>query len=232
MTRSEQRELMDDPLAPRELREGELKNLRALNRYLGGRRCAVKDLPRLVRRHRLTEFSLLDVGAGSADIASAIALWARSRKLKARIAAIDRDPLAIEIAADRVRHLDEIAVVRADGAAPPFRPRSFDFVLASQFLHHFSAEEILELLKTWSKLARRAILVSDLLRHPLAYHGVRLLTRLCTRNLMTLTDAPLSVARAFTLAEWRELFRRAAIGDFHIEPVFPFRVLGTVEVLR
>lgn len=232
MTRSEEKELMDDPLAPRELRQGELENLRAFNRYLGGRRCAVKDLRRLIRRHRLTEFSLLDVGTGSADIVSAIALWARSKKLKARITAIDCDPVAIEIAADRVRPLDEIAVARADAAAPPFRPRSFDFVLASQFLHHFSEEETVELLRTWSKLARRAIIVSDLLRHSLAYHGVRLITRLCTRNLMTLTDAPLSVARAFTLAEWRGLFRRAAIGDFQVCPVFPFRVSGTVEVLR
>lgn len=232
MTRSEEKELMDDPGAPRELREGELKNLCTLNRYLGGYRCAVKDLRRLIRQHRLAEFSLLDVGAGSADIVSGIVRWARSEGLRAKITALDLDPVTVEIAADRVRHLNEISVVRADAAAPPFAPGSFDFVLASQFLHHFSEKENIELLRTWSALARRAIIVSDLLRHPVAYHGVRLLTRIFTRNIMTITDAPLSVARAFTLAEWRELFRRAAIGKFKLVAVFPFRVLGRVDVLR
>jgi 2-polyprenyl-3-methyl-5-hydroxy-6-metoxy-1,4-benzoquinol methylase len=231
MTRSEEKELMDDPAAPRELRRGELENLCALNRYLGGYRCAAKELRRLIRQHRLKEFSLLDVGAGSADIASGIARWARSKGLWAKITALDLDPLAVEIAADRARRR-EIAVVRADAAAPPFRPLSFDFVLASQFLHHFSEEKIVELLGTWSKLARRAMIVSDLLRHPLAYHGVRLLTRLFTRNVMTSTDAPLSVARAFTLEEWRALFCRAAIGRFQVDTVFPFRIVGRVELLR
>lgn len=232
MTRSEEKELMDDPAAPRELRRGELENLCALNRYLGGYRCAAKELRRLIRQHQLKEFSLLDVGAGSADIASGIARWARSKGLLASITALDLDPLAVEIAADRARRRREIAVVRADAAAPPFKPRSFDFVLASQFLHHFSEEKIVELLRTWSKLARRAMIVSDLVRHPLAYYGVCLLTRLFTRNVMTLTDAPLSVARAFTLAEWRELFCRAAIGRFQVDAVFPFRIIGRVEVLR
>jgi len=230
MKRSLEKELMDYPSPPRELLEGELKNLRILNRYLGGYRCAVRDLGRLIEQHRLPEFSLLDVGAGSADIASGIAGWARSKGLRAKIIALDIDPVAAMVAADRVRHLREITVVRGDGTAPPFAPASFDFVLASQFLHHYSEEKIVELIKIWSTLARRAVIVSDLLRHPLAFHGIRGLTHLFTRNIMTLTDAPLSVARAFTLAEWRALFRQAAIGTVELTPVFPFRVAVRLDV--
>ena len=126
--------------------------------------------------------------------------------------------------------MSEISVVRADAAAPPFAPASFDFVLASQFLHHFSEEKNIALLRTWSSLARRAIMIADLVRHPLAYYGIRCLTHLFTRNIMTLTDAPLSVQRAFTPAEWSELFRRAAVGSFQLIPVFPFRILARLDV--
>ena len=115
-----------------------------------------------------------------------------------------------------------------DGMAPPFHAASFDFVLASQLLHHFSEEQIIRLLRIWSPLARRAIIVSDLVRHPLAYYGIRLLTKLFTRNAMTRTDAPLSVARAFTLAEWRRLLREADVGPFQIFSVFPFRVMALI----
>ena len=126
----------------------------------------------------------------------------------------------------------EISVVRGDGNAPPFRSASFDFVLASQLLHHFSEEKIVAQLRSWSRLARRAIIVSDLVRHPMAYYGIWLLTRLSTRNVMTLTDAPLSVQRAFTMAEWHELFRRAEIGPFQVFSVFPYRVLALVSPKR
>jgi hypothetical protein len=81
-------------------------------------------------------------------------------------------------------------------------------------------------------LARRAIIVSDLVRHPVAYYGIRLVTMLFTRNAMTLTDAPLSVQRALTMAEWHELFRRAGIGEFRIVPIFPYRQLTVISVPR
>jgi hypothetical protein len=121
-------------------------------------------------------------------------------------------------------------IIRGDGLAPPFQPASFDFVLASQLLHHFTEEKIVTLLRTWSQLARRAIIVSDLVRHPVAYHGIRLITKICTRNVMTRTDAPLSVRRAFTMAEWRELFRRAEVGRLQIFPIFPYRMLALISL--
>ena len=129
---------------------------------------------------------------------------------------------------DLPRH--EVSVVRGDGGAPPFGPASFDFVLASQLLHHFSEDKIVSLLRTWSKVARKAIIISDLVRHPVAYYGIRVITKLFSRNVMTRTDAPLSVQRAFTVAEWRHLLRRADVGRLRLFPVFPFRVLALLSV--
>lgn len=228
MNRSHELEMMDLPIYSPELLAGDLKNLRRLNRYLGGYRGVESALAELVRRQRLRHLSLLDMGTGSADIPGRIVRWCRRRAIGIRIVALDLDPVTVKLAADRVTHCPEITVVRGDAAYPPFPPGSFDVVLASQFLHHFSEERIVALLKSWFGLARRAVIVSDLLRHPLAYYGVRLLTRLFTTNLMTRTDAPLSVKRAFTLREWRELCRRAQ-QEFHVAAVFPFRVVATLR---
>ena len=177
MNRSAELEMMDLPGQPRELLAGNLRDLRILNRYLGSYRSVLGGLARLVREQNLRSFTLLDVGTGSADIPAAIAQWARRRNIAARIDAVERDFVTVGQAMDHTKSLGEIAIVRGDALAPPFRSGSFDFILASQLLHHFPDEQIIALLRTWARLARRAIIVSDLLRHPLAYHGIRLLTQ-------------------------------------------------------
>ena len=91
-----------------------------------------------------------------------------------------------------------------------------------------SESDIVAMLGTCSGLAREAILISDLLRHQVAYHGIGLISRPLTRNVMTRVDAPLSVRRAYTLQEWRELFQRPGIGPFRISPLFPFRQITII----
>jgi 2-polyprenyl-3-methyl-5-hydroxy-6-metoxy-1,4-benzoquinol methylase len=223
VNRSTAKEMMDAPDNPRELLEDDLRNLRIINRYLGNHRSVLQGVKRIVEEQKLSHFSLLDVGTGSADIPVMIACWARRKNLAAELVAVDAEPVTLRAAVDQTAGHREIALVQGDGRALPFHSGSFDFVLSSQMLHHFSEEGIIHLLRDWSRVARRAIIVSDLIRHPVAYYGIGLLTRVFTRNVMTRSDAPLSVERSFTLREWRELFEQAAIGPFRIFPTFPFR---------
>jgi SAM-dependent methyltransferase len=243
--RSYEKEMMDFPGAPKELLNGDLRNLRIINRLLGGHRIALRGLERLVESQQLSRFRLLDVGTGSGDIPVRITQWARRKGIMADIVALEPEPVTARVAATLTNppvipllqggkegdfRRCGIVVVRGDGLIPPFRPASFDFVLASQLLHHFSESQIVSVLRTWSRLARKAIIVSDLVRHPVAYCGIRIFTRLFTRNIMTLTDAPLSVRRAFTLAEWSELFRLADVGPVQIFSMLPYRVLALVSL--
>jgi SAM-dependent methyltransferase len=232
MKRSTEKEMMDLPGNPKALLVEDLRNLRIINRYLGGYRGVIRGLKRLMGQHRMKRFSLLDVGTGSADIPKVIVQWARNRGLEATIIALEPDPVTAEEAAHQTQDWPEITVIRADGMAPPFQAASFDFVLASQMLHHFAEDKIIVLLKTWSGLARKAILVSDLVRDPLAYYGIHLITRLFTRNKMTRFDGPLSVRRALTIKEWRALFREAAVGPFRLVPIFPYRQITLIAVSR
>lgn len=226
MKRSRQKEMMDLPGNPADLLSEDLGNLRMLNRALGGYRGVVWGLDRLIGKRKGPCCTLLDIGTGSADIPVAIVRWARDKGISVSVVALEPDPVTAEAARRLTRGLPEISIVRGDARHPPFASASFDVVLASQLLHHFSEPEIVGLLRTWSCLARRGVLVSDLIRHPLAYCAIRLLTLLFTRNEMTRTDAPLSVRRAFTLGEWRDLFRQAGIGEFSLFSLFPFRVLA------
>lgn len=230
MKRSEEKEMMDCSGHSPDLLADDLRNLRRLNRYLNGSHSVLLAFERALGRAPDKPISILDVGTGSADIPAAILAWSRHRKVPASIIGLEAETTTARIAAERSKTSPAIQIIQGDAAAPPFSPGTFDFVIASQFLHHFSEAKIIALLHEWAALARRAIVISDLVRHPLAYHGARVLTRLTTRNVMTLIDAPLSVRRAFTLSEWRGLFRRADIGAVEMFSVFPFRVAAAVRL--
>jgi len=228
MERSTILEMMDAPEIPRELLIDDLGNLRLINHYLGNYRNVLRGLARFAGEQN--HFSLLDVGTGSGDVPRAIVQWARRAGLRARVIALEANRIAVAQAAEQTRRFGEISLVRGDAMTLPFRPASFDFVLASQLLHHYSEERVIVLLRQWAAVARKGIIVSDLIRHPLAYHGIRLLTRLLTRNVMTLTDAPLSVRRGFTLAEWKKLLDAAEIGRCEFHWAFPFRLLALIRI--
>ena len=230
MKRSYEKEMMDFTADSSELLAGNLSDLRRLNRYLSGSRGVILGLQRAIGREPARRLSVLDVGTGSAEIPAAIFAWAQRRNVATKIVGVDANTETARIAANQTQQLADIEIVQGDARGLPFSSGAFDFVVASQLLHHFSEVKIIELLKQWATLARRGIVISDLVRHPVAYHGIRLLTRLATRNIMTLTDAPLSVRRAFAFSEWRELMRQADIGTVEMISVFPFRMAAGVRL--
>ncbi len=230
MKRSYEKEMMDLAGNSPVLLADDLRNLRLLNRYLRGSRSVMLALWRVLGREPLKQLSILDVGTGSADIPVAICARARRSNIAARIIGLEADPVTARIAVHRTQQHAGLKIVQGDAGAPPFFPGSFDFVVASQFLHHFSEAKIIDLITQWAKLARRGIIISDLVRHPLAYYGIRWLTQLTTRNIMTLTDAPLSVRRAFTFKEWRDLLCQADVGPVEMFSVFPFRMAAVVRL--
>ena len=229
MRRSFEPEMMDCSDNPPAVLKEDLLHLRTLNRNLGAYRGLLACLARWIRARRRSRLSLLDMGTGCGDIPVALAQWAKRRGVAVRIVGLEANPVAARLARDQTEGFPEISIVMGDAFSPPFRSSSFDFVFSSQVLHHFPDEAIVALLRIWSVLANQGILVSDLLRHRLAYAGIFLVTRLLTSNPMTRTDGPLSVRRALTLKEWDRLFHRAAVGPFHLRRRFPFRIFALIQ---
>jgi len=221
--------MMDLPGNPPALLEEDLLHLRTLNRNLGAYRGLLQCLASWVRAHGGASISLLDVGTGCGDIPVALVEWGKRHGVPVRVVGLDPNPIAARLARTRTQDFPEISIVMGNAFEPPFRPPAFDFVLSSQVLHHFPDDEIVVLLRKWATLASKGVLVSDLVRHPLAYAGILLVTRLLTRNPMTRTDGPLSVRRALTLKEWDRLFHRAAVGPFDLKRLFPFRVFALIR---
>jgi hypothetical protein len=174
-----------------------LADLVRVNRYFGGHRILRKIVGELAQPGE--KFSLLDVGAASGDVGAAL----RSVYPGATVVSLDR----------QMFHLDGAAhpKIAADAFQLPFAPASFDFVFSSLFLHHFSDDQIVELLSSFKTIARRAVLAIDLERGPLAFRFLPATRWLFGWHRMFVDDGLISVQAAFKRDELLALARRAGL---------------------
>lgn len=201
-----------------------LADLRRVNRYLGGQSALIRHLFPMIKRAGKNHLRLLDIGTGSADIPKRIVDWSRSRGIKADFTVIDINEIAAQEAGKLTAEYPEIRVVRADAMNLPFEDRSFDFVLASLFLHHFATPQAAKLIRSFARVARDAFIINDLRRHPIAYFSIKLLTRIFTRNRLVRNDAAVSVLRGFTENDIVEIQERAQT-ELQIFRHFPYRFI-------
>ncbi|CAN5867522.1 hypothetical protein BH23GEM3_BH23GEM3_06390 [soil metagenome] len=223
-------ELMDEPeLDPEDLAAA-LRDLRGVNRWLGGwrvlRRCMAALLARLPPGH----YRVLDVGTGSADLPLRLASWARHRGKHLDILATDVHPQTVELARVNTGGAPDVKVEAADALALPYSDGEFDFALCSTALHHFEEQDAVQALREMNRVARYGMVINDLRRSGLALLGARLLAATAWRgSRFTRHDGPLSVRRAFTAAELRRLARAARLPNACVRTHLPFRLSLVVD---
>ncbi len=201
-------ELLDD--APPEPTRQNLRELVTINRLLGGHRILLDRLGELFARDQ--PFTFLDIGAASGDMAEA------AHKRFSGLKAINLDRRAL--------HLEATASpVCGDAFQLPFADRSVDVTHCSLFLHHFTNEQVVALIAEMYRVARRAVIVQDLERHPLPYYFLPATRWLFRWSELVLHDGPISVEAAFQADELQALARQAGLAEVQVRTHRPaFRV--------
>jgi 2-polyprenyl-3-methyl-5-hydroxy-6-metoxy-1,4-benzoquinol methylase len=223
-------ELLDQPAIDISELRTSLRDIERLNSWFGGTAAIVNEVQRLVHERGLTRrITVLDIGTGGADIPRALASWGRRSGLPVRIVACDLHPQVAAIAAHSSRDHGAVALLRADALALPVLPGHFDFVTCSLMLHHLPEEDVVSLIEKLRDIPRHALIVCDLERSRRALAGVWLATRAVCRSRLTRHDGPLSVLRAYMLAELRALSVRAGCSEMRWFRRACFRAVGVLE---
>jgi hypothetical protein len=222
--RSNEAELMDGSDYDADELIENLADLRRVNRFLGGQNALTRHLFPMIEGLRKKHIRLLDIGTGSADIPAKIVEWARLRGIKIDFVVIDLNQIAAREAQIHTATYPEIKVICADALNLPFEPGSFDFVLASMFLHHFETPLAAKLISSFACMARVAFIVNDLRRHPIAYYSIKVLTKIFTRNRLVRNDSAVSVLRGFTEKDISEIGQIAKT-EIQAYRHFPYRFI-------
>jgi methyltransferase family protein len=201
----------DEPLPPGEIGPY-LDDLDRLGAWFGGywlTRRAIDRLARGIPGGRT--LVVADVGGARGDLAVRLVRAARRRKRPTRLIVLDRDEASLVMGRRAAKSLPEIAFVQADAAALPLRAASVDVATMSLTLHHLEPGEAVAALGELRRAARLGVVINDLIRTRLTYALVWLATRVVARHPLSRCDGPLSVRRAYSVPELRELAGRARL---------------------
>lgn len=216
LTRSYQKEIMDDFSIHDARIEDALKELKIINKFLGGNSTTKSGLKKLLQKDKNSELSILDVGGGSSDIFFSI-----NNKKNYKVFNVDINKGINKYVKKNSR---KIITVCADFLNSPFKEKSYDIVHTSLFLHHFHEEEIKIILIKMKNLAKKGIIINDLQRSVFALTGIKILTQLFSKSKMVKNDAPLSVEKGFTKSELKKILNDLNL-DFEIKWKWAFRWL-------
>jgi hypothetical protein len=200
-------ELLDGPLQANTDLAGNLRDLARINRWTGGDWLVHRAMRRLLAPSPTNCVTVLDVGGGRGDGVAGVVRWAARRGLDSRGILLDASAPVLQLAGGKAHA--NVRLLRGDGGRLPLRDRSVDIASCSLLLHHFSAVQAPVVLREMGRVARRGVIVDDLLRSHTGYFGALLLGWVFTHNRLTRHDGPLSVRRAFTLGELSTLLASA-----------------------
>ncbi len=195
MERTNSEEILDSNACPPAEIEVSLRDMCRINRWFGGIATTRKLIERVAAVTGKKQFSLLEVAAGFGELPRAAGRELAAKGISLDITDLDRAPTHLQR-----NHRGLVA----DALALPFRDGSFDLVSCSLFAHHLEPSELARFAGEASRVSRCALLINDLIRHPLhlalVYAGFPLM-----RSYVSRIDGVASVRRSYTPEEMRNM---------------------------
>jgi ubiquinone/menaquinone biosynthesis C-methylase UbiE len=199
MQRTVTPEILDSPDCPPEEIAKSLRDLSRINRWFGGVATTRSLIERVARATGKKNFSMLEVAAGFGEVPRAAAQELARQGIVIEITLSDRMPSHL---LNRNGNGNRSAV--ADALALPFADGAFDLVSCSLFTHHLDPAELARFAGEALRVSRIAVLINDLVRHPLhlalVYAGFPLM-----RSYVSRVDGVASVRKAYLPEEMKKI---------------------------
>ncbi len=221
--RSEELELLDLPGATKDELWQNMAELDIINKLLGGHNATISGLEKIMKQDPGRIWRITDLGCGGGDTLRVIAKWAKSKGYKVILKGVDLDPHIIDYAIKHTPLDNPISYYCMDFESfSKSSDSDCDVRTAALFAHHLYRDELKSLLKCLDA-GKKGFVLNDLHRHPLAWWGIKILTRFLSKSRLVKNDAPLSVERGFTKIELTKALNDAGITGYSISWVWAFR---------
>jgi len=216
MQRVNTQEILDSEACPPGEVEISLRDLCRINRWFGGVATTRSLIERVASTAGMKHFSVLEVASGFGEVPKAA-----GEQLKHR--GITLDILCLDRLHSHLRNGNGSCSVVADALALPFADGAFDLVSCSLFAHHLEPADLAQFAAEASRVSRCAVLINDLVRHPmhlaLVYAAFPLM-----RSYVSRVDGLASVRRAYVPDEIQQMLSNGSGRKVEISRHFLFRM--------
>lgn len=213
-------EIMDDFSLQHQEIDPVLKELEVINKLLGG----FSVFYHAFKKIKLANGDLIcDWGCGGGDSLLALRNRFKKKNLNLKYLGLDATKTAVEFAKHHHLNYQEITFKEVDVLKEKFEENQYNVVISSLFTHHFEDEDWIKLIQRMVFSAKKAVIINDLHRHPLAYYSIAFLTQIFSKSYMVKHDSKVSVLRSFKRQELKNLLALAGVKNYTIKWMWAFR---------
>lgn len=213
MQRVDAPEILDsDACSPADV-EISMRDIGRVNRWFGGVATTQKMVECVAHASGMNHLSLLEVAAGSGEVPEIVRDRLMRRGVALETTLLDRAQSHLpKENFSNGNHASQGRSVVGDAFTLPFGDGAFDLVSCCLFAHHLSPQQLAQFVREGLRVSRRALLINDLVRHPLhlalAFAGFPLM-----RSRVAWQDGLTSVRRAYVPEEIQNMISSTFSSD-------------------
>jgi len=207
MQRVDAPEILDSESCPADQVQPTLQTLDRINRWFGGVSTTQKMVERVAAATGMEHLSLLEVAAGSGVVPQVVREKLAARGISLAVTLLDRDRAHLPRCQSE-GCAGENHRVAADALALPLADEAFDLVSCNLFAHHLAPAELCQFVAESLRVSRHAVLINDLVRHPL-HLGLAYASYPLMGSRVAWLDGLTSVRRSYVPDEMRNVLAPA-----------------------
>ncbi|SHL30880.1 methyltransferase domain-containing protein [Flavobacterium chilense] len=222
--RTQETEIMDDFSLQGEELQAALDQIAQINQLLGGNQLTLHGIKKILKKYPKDQtITIADIGCGNGDMLRMLAKFGQKNNLDFKLIGIDANDFTINYAKTLSTQYSNIEYKCIDIFSETFKNISYDIVLCTLTLHHFSNDEILNIITIFNKNAKAGIIVNDLHRSKLAYRLFELICVIFNLKKMSREDGLVSILRGFKKDELEDFSKKLNLKNYTIHWKWAFR---------
>jgi 2-polyprenyl-3-methyl-5-hydroxy-6-metoxy-1,4-benzoquinol methylase len=188
---------MDDMTMSGPELERTLDLLASINLWLGGNALTLDGIGKMIRDlPKDRTIRIVDLGCGNGDMLRKLHAFGKKMGYDFELIGIDANPASVDYARGLSKGMDNVSFTTVNIFSAEFREMEYDIAIATLFMHHFSDDEITELVSGIKSKSRIGVLINDLHRSELAYSLFWIIS-LFFGNHVARNDGLVSIRKAF-----------------------------------
>lgn len=222
--RTQETEIMDDfSLQGRELR-ATLDEIARINQLLGGNQVTLNGVKKIVKKVNTSKpIVIADIGCGNGDMLRMLASYGLKNNLNFKLIGIDANAFTINYAKTLSNEYSNMEYLCLDIFSEDFSTLQYDIVLCTLTLHHFTNEQLLNIITIFNNNASMGVVINDLQRSKLAYKLFKIICMLFSLSKMSREDGLISILRGFKKKELEEFSKKLNLKNYTINWKWAFR---------